>query len=158
MIIQCTECGKEFSDKVNACPNCGCSIDEMDYSSFCNINRKMYNLIDIVNILPKIGTEDTDIHPYYIVGMIRDRTPLDPQSSEQLAKIIIETKQIPREFNGTIEVKVAEQINIPHCPVCNSTEIEKISATSKVAGAVAFGLFSKTARSQFKCKSCGYKF
>lgn len=47
--------------------------------------------------------------------------------------------------------------NTPKCPTCNSTNITKISTTSKVVGAVAFGLFSKTARSQFKCNNCGYK-
>ena len=45
----------------------------------------------------------------------------------------------------------------PKCPTCQSTNIKKISTMSKVAGAVSFGLFSKTARSQFKCLSCGYK-
>lgn len=44
-----------------------------------------------------------------------------------------------------------------HCPTCGSTQVSKIFTTSKVAGAVAFGLFSKTARSQFKCGNCGYK-
>ena len=33
----------------------------------------------------------------------------------------------------------------------------KISATSKALGAIGFGLLSKTAKSQFKCNSCGYK-
>ncbi len=47
--------------------------------------------------------------------------------------------------------------NKPKCPTCGSTNITKISTTSKVAGAVAFGLFSKTAKSQFKCNNCGYK-
>lgn len=47
--------------------------------------------------------------------------------------------------------------NKPKCPTCGSTNIQKISATSKVVGASMFGLFSKTARSQFKCKNCGYK-
>ena len=47
--------------------------------------------------------------------------------------------------------------NVPHCPTCGSTNIKKISATSKAVGAGLFGLFSKTARSQFECKSCGYK-
>ena len=28
-LIKCTECGKEFSDKANACPNCGCPISEI---------------------------------------------------------------------------------------------------------------------------------
>ena len=47
--------------------------------------------------------------------------------------------------------------NIPKCPTCGSTDLKKISTTSKVAGAAMFGLFSKTARSQFECKNCGYK-
>lgn len=45
-----------------------------------------------------------------------------------------------------------------HCPTCNSTNIVKISASRKIAGAIGFGIFSKTAKSQFECKSCGYKF
>lgn len=45
----------------------------------------------------------------------------------------------------------------PKCPTCKSTNIGKISTTSKVAGATMFGLFSKTAKSQFKCNNCGYK-
>ena len=45
-----------------------------------------------------------------------------------------------------------------HCPVCNSTNIQKISVASKAVGAGLFGIFSKTARSQFECKDCGYKF
>lgn len=26
-LIKCTECGKEFSDRAAACPNCGCPTD-----------------------------------------------------------------------------------------------------------------------------------
>ena len=26
-MINCAECGKEFSDRANACPNCGCPIE-----------------------------------------------------------------------------------------------------------------------------------
>ena len=28
-MIKCPECGKEFSDKAAACPNCGCPISEV---------------------------------------------------------------------------------------------------------------------------------
>lgn len=31
-LIKCTECGKEFSDKAGACPNCGCPVDAMKES------------------------------------------------------------------------------------------------------------------------------
>lgn len=50
-----------------------------------------------------------------------------------------------------------EIANIPKCPTCQSINIEKISTASKAAGAFAFGIFSTTARSQFKCNNCGYK-
>ena len=50
-----------------------------------------------------------------------------------------------------------EEDNILRCPTCGSIKVKKISATSKVIGASMFGLFSKTARSQFKCEQCGYK-
>lgn len=29
-LIKCTECGKEISDKAEACPNCGCPVKEME--------------------------------------------------------------------------------------------------------------------------------
>lgn len=47
--------------------------------------------------------------------------------------------------------------NIPKCPTCSSTDIKKISTSSKVFGAAMFGLFSKNAQSQFVCNNCGYK-
>lgn len=52
---------------------------------------------------------------------------------------------------------VEKMKNKPKCITCGSTNIKKISTTAKVAGAVAFGLFSKTAKSQFKCENCGCK-
>lgn len=60
-----------------------------------------------------------------------------------------------RDYGRSLRAKVNG--NVPKCPTCSSTKITKISTTSKVAGAAMFGLFSKTARSQFKCNSCGYK-
>lgn len=30
-LIKCSECGKEFSDKASACPNCGCPNDTRNY-------------------------------------------------------------------------------------------------------------------------------
>lgn len=42
------------------------------------------------------------------------------------------------------------------CPTCGSKNVERISLTNRAVHAYAFGLFSKTAKSQFKCKDCGY--
>ena len=48
--------------------------------------------------------------------------------------------------------------NLPKCPVCNSTNIEKISVGKKIKGSMLFGLFSNDAKKQMRCKDCGYKF
>ena len=39
-LIKCYECGKEFSDKANACPNCACPIDRKKVNT---TNKKSYN-------------------------------------------------------------------------------------------------------------------
>ena len=49
------------------------------------------------------------------------------------------------------------QNNKPKCPTCGSTNIQKISDLNRGIHALAFGLFSKTAKSQFQCLNCNYK-
>jgi DNA-directed RNA polymerase subunit RPC12/RpoP len=46
------------------------------------------------------------------------------------------------------------------CPTCSSKNVERISTGKKVAYVAATGLLAlafKKVRSQFECKSCGYK-
>lgn len=47
--------------------------------------------------------------------------------------------------------------NIPKCPTCQSIRVTKISGVTKAVHGVTFGLLSRTARCQFECKNCGYK-
>lgn len=70
---------------------------------------------------------------------------------------IIEFESHMLQFREVQESNNPKEDNTLRCPTCNSTKVKKISATSKVIGASMFGLFSKTARSQFKCEQCGYK-
>ncbi len=75
-------------------------------------------------------------------------------------KDIVEYNLKMSQFRNQVEQqKNSSQANSNKikCPTCNSIKVKRISGTAKVAGAVAFGLFSKTARSQFKCENCGYK-
>lgn len=153
MLIECSECKNQVSDKAQFCPNCGCHILEMSINNYCNINGMKYDFSDIIDILPKIGQGDNDIHPYYIIGMIRDKTTLDPVSSEELANIILETKQIPNSFSGTIEQKTPLP-NIPKCPTCGSTNIKPITATERATSIIGLGIFSKKINKTYKCLNC----
>lgn len=49
-----------------------------------------------------------------------------------------------------------ELLNKPHCPTCNSTNIQKIGAGERIGSVAMLGLFSKKINKSFKCKNCGY--
>lgn len=48
-------------------------------------------------------------------------------------------------------------LNKPKCPTCNSTNLKKISATSKVLNTAVFGLFGTKRNKTFHCNNCGYE-
>lgn len=85
----------------------------------------------------------------------RDLELATPEETERLLKKESEIhnyvmqKNLDKMFNKTYT---------PKCPVCGSPNIHKISATKRVVSGAAFGLFSKTARSQWECSNCGNKF
>ena len=47
--------------------------------------------------------------------------------------------------------------NIPHCPTCNSTNVQKISVAKKATGFALVGIFSSNFGKTMQCKNCGYK-
>lgn len=65
--------------------------------------------------------------------------------------------KLSREQIAYNNAMAAESLNKPKCPTCNSKNVSKISTISKAIGASMFGLLSTTARSQFRCNNCGYK-
>ena len=50
-----------------------------------------------------------------------------------------------------------EQSNIPKCPTCSSTDIKKISMTSKAVNTAIFGLFGTKRHKTFHCNNCNYE-
>lgn len=48
-------------------------------------------------------------------------------------------------------------LNKPKCPTCNSTNLKKISATSKIVNTAVFGLLGTKRFKQFHCNNCGYE-
>ena len=52
--------------------------------------------------------------------------------------------------------KRVEKEYTPKCPTCNSINIKRISGMKRAFHGYAFGIFSKTAFSQFECQNCGY--
>ncbi|HAZ36491.1 MAG TPA: hypothetical protein DCY71_01395 [Clostridiaceae bacterium] len=58
----------------------------------------------------------------------------------------------------TINTNQSNVGNVPRCPTCGSTDVEKISTASKVGKGFLFGVFSMgTLTKTYKCNKCGYK-
>lgn len=47
--------------------------------------------------------------------------------------------------------------NTPKCPTCSSTNLKKITATSKAINTIAFGLLGTKRNKTFHCNQCGYE-
>ena len=146
MLITCPECGKQISDKSDKCIHCGCPINSQN-SSLYIINGKSYDFSKVL-----LDIDDDKISHAACVREISDICNIPIYDANQIYSSIKDDK-LTKEFICNAK----SEPTTPKCPTCGSTDIQKISATAKVAGAVTFGFFSKTARSQFKCKSCGYK-
>ena len=88
------------------------------------------------------------------VKLIKEYFPDGVESNMKMPADYQDVKPMVR----TSAVPVKDRSYIPRCPICGSPDIEKITLGQKAFGGIMFGLFSKTARSQFKCNNCGAKF
>lgn len=80
-----------------------------------------------------------------VVDHIIDGTPLPSNLSPQ-----------EQSYNNAV---AQEALNKPKCPICQSTNLSKISTTKKVAKIAAFGVFGMGDNGKtWKCNNCGSKF
>ena len=159
-LIICSECGNNVSEFADKCPNCGCKIeDEIDGHLYTIINGEKKDVTYFVKTI--LNDEHMDVNSLIEFNR-KMRKELDISQTGLFEEAIIKCNGAPKEFNceSMTDFHNRQQSirsSKPKCPTCGSTNISKISATSKAIGAIGFGLLSKTARSQFKCNKCGYK-
>ena len=127
----CKKCGYDTAG--DKCPICGCN----NFFPPCDLTYK-----DVLTI-SKISTE-----PSFFDAMVLLKE-----------KDIIEYELKMTQFRKQITQAETQNdnSNVPKCPTCGSTNVEKISLSSKVVGGVLWGLFSSNVRKTMHCKQCGYK-
>ena len=84
-LIKCPECGKEFSDKASACPNCGCPTSEINTSSNSN-NSSEDELSSIWSTIPSKSSF----------------TPVKPHITSKVSAVKIDENNRMFQINGTI--------------------------------------------------------
>lgn len=158
MLIICPECHNKISDQANICVHCGYPIKkmyELENKNICIIDGIPH---DLSEQLANINNSQYQPLKKFVIEY-----GMSLADASNLWRLIKTTNQVPSEYDSSrqneyrTQLNINQNINQPKCPTCGSTNIEKISTTKKAAGGFMFGLFSKTARSQFACKDCGYK-
>lgn len=162
----CPKCGLSFNDeelvkeleKIYLCPICGATYTNTDARNNEHVCKFCNKELIKINMTLK---ENTDF-------LIMDGTTVKDQTrilankfgGFQFSEKAYENRMSTVKGNATStqHQSSSQQSNTQiTCPICNSTNIKRISAASKAVGVGLFGIFSKTARSQFECKDCGYK-
>lgn len=157
-LIKCPECGKEVSDKCKTCIHCGYPL----INTSCIINGKCYDFSDE---LPMLLSDD------YLpgIGNIRRKTSLTLYDACNLVEQIRDKKEIPQTFTSKYPLEDREKLyggqdnliaqQSITCPYCKSTDVKKITVTSKAIHTAVFGLFSLSRNSKnYHCNNCGSNF
>lgn len=173
----CPVCGCEFFHDIQVrCIDCGYS--EKASKQTTNEYKTKYNRAYKIHLPPYIpkhsqeyyeqmSTSETGTSENWYKAMIENELSKNPlfdmnkhllscERQEERNKRVAYRETHPEEF---IPYKPnTEQTDLkPKCPTCGSVNICKISDVRRGVHWVMWGLLSNTARSQFECKNCGYK-
>lgn len=154
----------DFS-KTFVCPKCGSFSTATDVVAtiqcdFCGtpmFQTSESTTITISNTSWPKTEDEIDSYIYSLLEKCDKVEEYDIEAHRIYKQKLRERVMARRKQQSNQQSTTTPSANQPHCPTCGSTDIIKISAAKKAVGAGLFGLFSKTAKSQFECKNCGYK-
>lgn len=117
------------------CPICG---DKM-IDTILTVDE--YNIID--NISEDISFLEAMID-------LKQKDPIEYQLKMSQFKANLSQQESAKQV-------VEQKSNVPHCPTCSSTDLKKISTTSKVMNTAMWGIFGTKRHKTYHCNSCGYE-
>lgn len=164
-LIKCPECGKEFSNLANACPNCGYPIDEQSkIIAVIESKWKQYKKDFVSCNNPDLQAD------YYVKTIVRDLNLYIPQGSEEESLMVgfvggfmenverrmYDTPEKLEKMFSFINKDVQNHLkNYPRCPTCGSYAVTRISSLSRGIGFQLWGMASSKVGKSFKCEKCG---
>lgn len=121
----------------------------LDTTTVCDVCGSSFENIDFPALDLKVLTQvSQDVN--FIEAMIKLRQDNIIEYESRMSQFRIQVQQ-----QEQLEQKRSN--NIPKCPTCSSTDIKKISGTSKAASVAIWGIFSQKVKKTYHCNYCGYE-
>lgn len=147
-LLACPECGGKVSDRATSCPHCGYPMSHKNPgTNICIVNGVPIDMTEILQIV-KEGVN----HKIKAIAKYRELTGCGVASAKDFVETLYKTFTIP----ATINVPDAT-ISNARCPTCGSTDLTKITVTTRAIDGLFFGRLSVEGRAQFRCNKCGYQ-
>jgi ribosomal protein L7/L12 len=184
-LINCPECGKEISDKASACIHCGFPLEQKDklYKLvLLNIKGNYVMTLKLIRDITGYGLQEAKNLINNLPGVIIDGvfleevenyknqfnnigslTKIEDSTVTDRDEVLTKIKERKRQNAEALKELQQKQTTkwvyneVPKCPTCKSTNVEKISVGKKAFGGAMFGLFSSDVRNTMHCKNCGCK-
>lgn len=134
--------------------------------TYCGVGGYDWSYLDTAKKCNECGGDFIDIDFPAPDLRILTQVSQDVNFIEAMIKLrqddIIEYESRMSQFRTQVQQqeqanKAAEEKSKPHCPTCGSTNIAKISGTSKAASVALWGIFSQKVKKQWHCNSCKYE-
>lgn len=144
-----------FDHPVRYCPKCGnIEMWQPELVPVCEYCKS--ELIATEYILKDV-IEHGDVKPEIRKAIFEKYIKDNPMYSEEAVKDR-EEKESRERLNLPSSYKTKQQ-NIPKCPICQSTNLSKITNTRKAGKIALFGIFGAGDLGKtWKCNNCGSKF
>ena len=165
-LINCPECNNQISDKSKYCIHCGYPLNETfemtqtyaliydknnnSLTRFVSATKKILhvsNQNDWDSIFDKIKNEKPILQKLTLDDANRIKQKF---KQENINLIIIEDEELrAKDIVANLDIVT----NLPKCPMCGSTNIQKISDLSRTSSILGFGILSKKIGKQWQCNN-----
>lgn len=152
LVHYCPKCGRTYIHKSGEVKCAGCGME-------ITLVPSKYELVHYANKSAEIYQGDRENWKEFLMEEIIKNPLYDPNLYNSPESQKYRQIERARKYSEMSRAAAAQRkASLPKCPLCGSTKLKKISAVKRGIHAAAFGIFSKTAFSQFECESCHYKF
>lgn len=148
-LVKCPECNKEFSEHAECCPNCGCPMSVIEQQKE---EEKIMQEPVVQEYAAKFKCEKcggTEFHLKTIIPYLCGDCSNCGETCTVIRKLTdAEYIVAKRKIQEEIEAKK------PHCPFCNSTNLKKIGAGSRLLSVDTLGLAGAKMGKTYHCNNC----